>query len=147
MCKFIAELKVVPSIAEPISIYCDNNEAIAQAKEPRSHQWYKHVLRRYHLIREIVARNDVKIERVSIDDNVADPLMRCSTRANSSTIWSQWILDTWVIASRLSGRLLGICHRAIVVITIIHVDVIFKLLIKASLHYIVLCLITRICKS
>ena len=44
--------------------------------EPLSHQWSNHVLRRYHLIREIVARNDVKVERVQIDDNVADPLTK-----------------------------------------------------------------------
>ena len=55
MCKFIAELEVVPSITDPITVYCDNNGAIAQAKEPRSHQRSKHVLRRYHLIREIIA--------------------------------------------------------------------------------------------
>ena len=36
--KFITELGVVPSIADPIELYCDNNGAIAQAKEPRSHQ-------------------------------------------------------------------------------------------------------------
>ena len=38
MCKFIAELDVVPSIIEPIIDYCDNNEAIAQAHELQSHQ-------------------------------------------------------------------------------------------------------------
>ena len=76
MCKFIVELEVVPSIIEPITIYCDNNGAIAQAKEPWSHQQFKHVLRRYHLIREIIARNDVKIERVPTYDNVEDPLMK-----------------------------------------------------------------------
>ncbi|XP_038711759.1 secreted RxLR effector protein 161-like [Tripterygium wilfordii] len=48
--KFIAELKDVPSIADPIELYCDNNGAIAQAKEPRSHQRSKHILRRFHLI-------------------------------------------------------------------------------------------------
>ena len=76
MRKFIAELEVVPSISDPITVYCDNNGAIAQAKEPRSHQQSKHVLRRYHLIEEIIARNDVKIERVPIDDNVVDPLTK-----------------------------------------------------------------------
>ena len=55
MCKFIAELEVVPTIIEPITVYCDNNGAIAQAKEPRSHQRSKYVLKRYHLIREIIA--------------------------------------------------------------------------------------------
>ena len=53
--KFVAELGVVPSIVDPIPLYCDNNGAIAQAKEPRSHQKSKHVLRRYHLIREIIS--------------------------------------------------------------------------------------------
>ena len=36
--KFITDLEVVPSITNPIDVYCDNNGAIAQAKEPRSHQ-------------------------------------------------------------------------------------------------------------
>ncbi len=76
MRKFIAELEVVTSIFDPITVYCDNNGAIAQAKEPRSHQRSKHVLRRYHLIREIIARNDLKIERVPTDDNVADSLTK-----------------------------------------------------------------------
>ena len=74
--KFITELGVVPSIVGPIPLYCDNNGAIAQAKEPRSHQRSKHVLRRYHLIREIIDRKDVKIERVPTDQNIADPLTK-----------------------------------------------------------------------
>ncbi|KAK8593022.1 hypothetical protein V6N12_045111 [Hibiscus sabdariffa] len=48
--KFISELGVVPSISDAIELYCDNNGAIAQAKEPRSHQRSKHILRRFHLI-------------------------------------------------------------------------------------------------
>lgn len=70
--KFITELGVVPSISGPIDLYCDNNGAIAQAKEPKSHQKSKHIQRRYHLIREIIDRGDVKISRVSTDANVAD---------------------------------------------------------------------------
>ncbi|KAK4381108.1 Retrovirus-related Pol polyprotein from transposon RE1 [Sesamum angolense] len=37
MKNYIKELGTVPSIAEPIVIFYDNNEAIAQTKEPRSH--------------------------------------------------------------------------------------------------------------
>ncbi|KAG8481078.1 hypothetical protein CXB51_025801 [Gossypium anomalum] len=36
--KFITELGVVPSISDAIELRCDNNGAITQAKEPRSHQ-------------------------------------------------------------------------------------------------------------
>ncbi|PKI58759.1 hypothetical protein CRG98_020844 [Punica granatum] len=56
--KFVIELAVVPSIADPVELYCDNNGDIAQAKEPRSHQRSKHILRRFHLIREIVDKGD-----------------------------------------------------------------------------------------
>jgi len=74
--KFITELGVVPSISDPIDLYCDNNGAMAQAKEPRSHQKSKHIQRRYYLIREIIDRGDVKTRRVSTDANVADPLTK-----------------------------------------------------------------------
>ena len=57
-------------------LYCDDNAAIAQAKEPRSHNKSKHVLRKYHLLREIVSRGDVVVSRVAIEDNVADPLTK-----------------------------------------------------------------------
>jgi hypothetical protein len=74
--KFLSELGVVPSAQSPVDLYCDNNGAIAQAKEPRSHPKSKHVLRRYHLIREIVNRGDVKICRVDTVSNTADPLTK-----------------------------------------------------------------------
>ena len=35
---FVFRLGVVPSITNPMDVYCDNNGSIAQAKEPRSHQ-------------------------------------------------------------------------------------------------------------
>ncbi|KAK8704987.1 hypothetical protein V6N13_048598 [Hibiscus sabdariffa] len=74
--KFVTELGVVPSISDALELYCDNNGAIAQAKEPRSHQRSKHILRRFHLIREIVDRGDVEICKVHTDDNIADPLTK-----------------------------------------------------------------------
>ena len=59
-----------------MDVYCDNNEAIAQAKDPRSHQRSKHILGRFHLIREIIERGDVKICKVHTNDNVVDPLTK-----------------------------------------------------------------------
>ena len=74
--KFISDLGVVPSIADPIDLYCDNNGAIAQAKEPRSHSRDKHILGRFHLIREINERGDIHICKVHTNDNIADPLTK-----------------------------------------------------------------------
>ncbi|KAJ8459513.1 hypothetical protein OPV22_032439 [Ensete ventricosum] len=76
MKKFIEDLGVVPSSIEPIPIHCDNNEAVAQANEPRSHQKSKHILRRFHLIREIIARKDIAMERVPSEDNIVNPLTK-----------------------------------------------------------------------
>ena len=74
--KFTTELGVVHTISNPIDLFCDNSSAIAQAKEPRSHQRTKHILRRFHLIREINDRGDIKICKVPGEDNAADPLTK-----------------------------------------------------------------------
>ena len=83
--KFISEFGVVPSCSSPIDLYCDNNGAIAQAKEPRSHKKSKHILWRYHLIQEIVNRGDVKICKVHTDLNMVDPLTKPIPQAKYET--------------------------------------------------------------
>ncbi len=72
--KFIAELDVMTSDA--ITLYCDNNGAIAFAKEPRSHQKSKHIKRRFHLIRDYVEKKYVEVQRVDSADNMADPFTK-----------------------------------------------------------------------
>ena len=47
---FLIELGVFLNASSPLNLHCDNNGAIAQAKEPRNHQKNKHVLRKFHLI-------------------------------------------------------------------------------------------------
>ena len=78
--KFVTELGVVPSISSPLALHCDNNGAIAQAKEPRAHQKSKHIERRFHIIREIVGRGDIAMQKVASADNVADPLTKAMTQ-------------------------------------------------------------------
>ena len=72
--KFAAEIKVMPSDA--ILLYCNNNGAIALAKELRSHQKFKHIERRYHLIRDYLEKGYVEVKRVDSTNNVADPLTK-----------------------------------------------------------------------
>ncbi|KAJ9557122.1 hypothetical protein OSB04_011736 [Centaurea solstitialis] len=78
---FLSDLRVVASISRPIDIFCDNSGAVAQAKEPREHHKSRHVLRKYHLIREIIGRGDVRICKIPTEDNVADPLTKPLARA------------------------------------------------------------------
>ncbi|KAL0416707.1 UNVERIFIED_CONTAM: Secreted RxLR effector protein [Sesamum latifolium] len=76
MKNYIQELGVVPSIVKPVVIFCDNNGAIAQANEPRSHHHSKHILRRYHLLRKMMSRGDVRMDRVSSAKNTANTLTK-----------------------------------------------------------------------
>src|SRR4051812_1233329 len=50
MKEFITELGMVPSAFDPMVIYCDNNGAIANAREPRSQKNSKHIKRRINSI-------------------------------------------------------------------------------------------------
>ncbi|KAL0457602.1 UNVERIFIED_CONTAM: hypothetical protein Slati_0387400 [Sesamum latifolium] len=80
MKNYIQELGVVPSIAEPVVIFYDNNGPIAQAMESRFHHRSKHILRRYHLLREMVSRGDIRMDRVSSTENTTDPLTKPISR-------------------------------------------------------------------
>jgi hypothetical protein len=76
MKKFITDLDVVPSIKKPIEILCDNTGAIALAKEPRLHQTTRHILRKFHYIRETIERGDIVISKVHTNLNLADPFTK-----------------------------------------------------------------------
>ena len=80
MRKFVVELGVVPNMAYPITIFCDNTGAIAQAKEPRAHQKSKHIQRKYHILREFVGAGEIIIQKIPSADNVADPLTKAMTQ-------------------------------------------------------------------
>ncbi|KAL2252852.1 UNVERIFIED_CONTAM: hypothetical protein Sindi_0079900 [Sesamum indicum] len=76
MKKYIQELGVVYRIVEPAVIFWDNNGVIEQAKKPRSHHRSKHILKRYHLLREMVSKGNVRTDRVSSTENTEDPLIK-----------------------------------------------------------------------
>ena len=50
------------------------------AKEPRSHQKSKHIELRFHVIKELVGKGDVLVQKVASVDNVADPLTKALTQ-------------------------------------------------------------------
>ncbi|KAL0454863.1 UNVERIFIED_CONTAM: hypothetical protein Slati_0825500 [Sesamum latifolium] len=76
MKNYIQELGVVPSITEPVVIFCENNGAIAQAKELISHHRSRHILKSYHLLREMMSRGDCRMDRVSSAENTVDLLTK-----------------------------------------------------------------------
>ena len=66
----------MPIISNSIDLFYKNRGVIAQAKDPRSFQMTKHILRQFHLIKEISDRNDMKICKVVGENNVVDPLTK-----------------------------------------------------------------------
>ena len=55
-----------------VVLYCDNQGALALAKNPVHHQRSKHIDIRYHFVRNEVQNNTLKLEYVPTADNVAD---------------------------------------------------------------------------
>ena len=53
--KFLSNLGLLRIEQVPITLFCDNNGAVAQSKDPRNHKKGKHIERKYHIIRDIVA--------------------------------------------------------------------------------------------
>ena len=46
------------------------------AKESRSHQKSKHIERHFHIIRELIRKGDIVMQKVASTDNVAEPLTK-----------------------------------------------------------------------
>ncbi|GKC51355.1 retrotransposon protein, putative, ty1-copia subclass, partial [Tanacetum coccineum] len=71
--KFISGLGIVPTINEPIRMFCDNSAALHFANEPGVHKGTRHYHRRYHYVRECIALGKIRFLKVYTHDNLADP--------------------------------------------------------------------------
>nr|GEX08091.1 hypothetical protein [Tanacetum cinerariifolium] len=68
--KFISELGVIPTIEEPISMYCDSTGAITISNESGITKAAKHFRAKVHYLLKV--NGDVKLEKVHTDDNLAN---------------------------------------------------------------------------
>ena len=57
--KFIVELGVMP--LDAITLYYENNGAIALARKLRSHQKSKHIEWQFHIIRDYLKKNFIEV--------------------------------------------------------------------------------------
>ncbi|GKD75010.1 hypothetical protein Tco_1333292, partial [Tanacetum coccineum] len=74
--KFISRLGVVPTIEEPINMYCDNNGAITIANESRITKGARHFCAKVHYLRKVIEYGDIKLEKVHTDNNLAYPFTK-----------------------------------------------------------------------
>ncbi|GJT28499.1 retrotransposon protein, putative, ty1-copia subclass [Tanacetum coccineum] len=70
--KFISGLGIVPTINEPIKMFCDNSAALHFANEPGVQRGARHYHRRYHYVHESIALGEIKLLKVHTDDNLVD---------------------------------------------------------------------------
>nr|GEX30229.1 putative reverse transcriptase domain-containing protein [Tanacetum cinerariifolium] len=70
--KFISGLSVVPTIEEPISMYCANTGSIAIANESEITKGARHFRAKVHYLREVIDFGDIKLEKFHTNDNLAE---------------------------------------------------------------------------
>ncbi|GKC99985.1 retrotransposon protein, putative, ty1-copia subclass, partial [Tanacetum coccineum] len=70
--KFILWLGIVPTINEPIKMFCDNSAALLIANEPGVQRGARHYHRRYHYVGECIELGEINLIKVHTDDNLAN---------------------------------------------------------------------------
>nr|GEU46132.1 hypothetical protein [Tanacetum cinerariifolium] len=74
--KFISGLGIVPTINEPIKMFCNNFNALLIANELGVQKGARHYHIRYHYVRECIELGEINLLKVYIDDNLADPFTK-----------------------------------------------------------------------
>ena len=74
--QFLTELIIVECVQRPIPILCDNNFAIAITKDPKCYSHTKHIEGCYHYIRDMIKKKKVVVQRVSSEQNLANPFTK-----------------------------------------------------------------------
>ncbi|GKD99587.1 retrotransposon protein, putative, ty1-copia subclass [Tanacetum coccineum] len=78
---FIGDLGVVPTVQDPIEIFCDNESVVALTKEPKDHCKSKHIERKYHFVRSKVEEGHVIVKDIRSEDNPADPFTKALAKS------------------------------------------------------------------
>ncbi|GKA01858.1 retrotransposon protein, putative, ty1-copia subclass [Tanacetum coccineum] len=77
---FIGDLRVVPTVQDPVEIFCNNKSAVALTKEPKDHIKSKHIERKYHFVRSKV-EGHVIVKHMQSEDNPADPFTKALAKS------------------------------------------------------------------
>ncbi|GJX42208.1 hypothetical protein Tco_0257198 [Tanacetum coccineum] len=81
MKNFIGDLGVVPTVHDPIEIFCDNESLVALTKEPKDHRKSKHIERKYHFVRSKVEEGYVIVKHIRPKDNPVDPFTKALAKS------------------------------------------------------------------
>ena len=74
--RFLQTLGVVISASKPVKLLCDNMATISFAKDPKFHDRTKYVDIKYHFVRTMTERKDVKFSYIPTREMLADPMTK-----------------------------------------------------------------------
>ncbi|PHT81495.1 hypothetical protein T459_14510 [Capsicum annuum] len=57
-------------------VFCESQSAIFLTKDQMFHERTMHIDIRYHFVREIIARSDIMVRKISTPDNTADMMTK-----------------------------------------------------------------------
>nr|GEV46813.1 retrotransposon protein, putative, Ty1-copia subclass [Tanacetum cinerariifolium] len=69
--KFISGLGILPTIKEPINMFCDNSAVLIIANEPGVQKGARHYQRRYHYFCECIELGEISLLKVQTNNNLA----------------------------------------------------------------------------
>jgi hypothetical protein len=75
--KLCGELKIPVSVPR---LLCDNMAAIVLTTKPGKHHKSKHIDNKYHFVRLLVGRNELRIQHVGTNDQIADVMTKALAR-------------------------------------------------------------------
>ena len=110
---FVFRLGFVPSITNPVDVYCDNNGAITQAKEPRSHQRSKHILKLSTSFVRSLREEILRYVEFILMTMLLILLLNLFNSQSMIVILDRWAFDLCLIGLKASGRLLVICSSPV----------------------------------
>lgn len=58
------------------TVFCDNQSAIFLTKDQMFHERTKHIDVRYHFVRDIIARGDIVVSKISTHENPLDMMTK-----------------------------------------------------------------------
>jgi hypothetical protein len=92
---FIPGLKVIDSITEPITLYCDNQSAVFFSSNNKSSGASKHINLKYRVVKERCQNRTIKIEHIRTNPMLADPL----TKGLPPNVFKQYVTNRGLVDS------------------------------------------------
>ncbi|OIT37482.1 retrovirus-related pol polyprotein from transposon tnt 1-94 [Nicotiana attenuata] len=78
--RFFEHLDITKNSQGPMTLYCDNQAAIAYKNDPKYHSKTKHIDIKYNFVRDIVASGEINLQYIPTRNMITDHLTKAISR-------------------------------------------------------------------